>query len=185
MLIDIGGLFKNEIGKETFDETLDLSDLEIFGEYPFKEPVRATGSVVNSAGILELNAVISYRTERACARCLKPVVTEKTLPIALHLVRFLQDEELESEGYVVVEGSRFDLGDEIRAALLLDSELAVLCSEDCRGICPGCGADLNVADCVCAPTVDPRLAKLSELAEKMKLQQDKESLLPPSAGGER
>jgi uncharacterized protein len=38
-----------------------------------------------------------------------------------------------------------------------------LCSEDCKGICPQCGQDLNEGECDCEiETVDPRLAKLKE-----------------------
>ena len=41
-----------------------------------------------------------------------------------------------------------------------------LCSPDCKGLCPGCGADLNREPCRCKKEVDPRLAKLAQLLEE-------------------
>ena len=40
-----------------------------------------------------------------------------------------------------------------------------LCSPDCKGLCPGCGANLNHEACRCKKAVDPRLAKLAQLLE--------------------
>lgn len=54
-----------------------------------------------------------------------------------------------------------DLEPLVREALLLELPLAPLCREDCRGLCPTCGADLNEGACLCAPEDrDPRWAAL-------------------------
>jgi uncharacterized protein len=56
------------------------------------------------------------------------------------------------------------LDEEVRQLILLDVPLKHLCREDCRGICPGCGVDLNAAECTCTKAeIDPRWAKLSEV----------------------
>ena len=46
----------------------------------------------------------------------------------------------------------------------MDSKL--LCSEDCQGLCPRCGADLNEGPCQCKPEIDPRLAVLQQFLNK-------------------
>ena len=50
-----------------------------------------------------------------------------------------------------------------RDAFILDMDTKTLCSEDCTGLCPGCGVNLNREACRCKKQVDPRLAKLAQL----------------------
>jgi uncharacterized protein len=42
-----------------------------------------------------------------------------------------------------------DLGEEIRQEIIMANPAKVLCSKDCKGICPECGANLNVEKCKC------------------------------------
>lgn len=60
--------------------------------------------------------------------------------------------------------------DELNLASLVETETTLalpmkpLCRPDCRGLCPSCGANRNVATCTCpAPSGDPRLAVLKNL----------------------
>ena len=62
-----------------------------------------------------------------------------------------------------IEGDHLDLQPLVRDALLLELPLAPLCREDCRGLCPECGADLNAAPCECRPAGDPRWGPLDVL----------------------
>ncbi|MDY5613643.1 MAG: DUF177 domain-containing protein, partial [Dysosmobacter sp.] len=52
-----------------------------------------------------------------------------------------------------------------RTAFILEMDTKTLCSEDCKGLCPRCGADLNLGPCSCKKEVDPRLAALAKLLE--------------------
>ena len=53
--------------------------------------------------------------------------------------------------------------------LLLDMEMTVLCREDCKGLCPKCGKNLNDGDCGCdRREIDPRLAVLQEFLDRKK-----------------
>ncbi len=56
-----------------------------------------------------------------------------------------------------------DLTNTLREYRMAAMPLAQLCREDCRGICPECGADRNEAICSCEPEPDPRWASLREL----------------------
>jgi uncharacterized protein len=47
------------------------------------------------------------------------------------------------------DGRQLDLGGEARETLLLEIPIAPRCREDCRGLCPRCGADLNDGPCAC------------------------------------
>jgi uncharacterized protein len=76
------------------------------------------------------------------------------------------EHELEEEdlGVVHVEGETFDTGPLLREQLQLGVPMKPLCREDCRGLCPQCGADRNRGDCDCKDDwVDPRWAALADL----------------------
>jgi uncharacterized protein len=117
--------------------------------------------------------------EPDCGRCLE----HYNLPIEQELDLFYlprtaerpedQEEEVElSDRDVVVgyyDGGRLDLAEVMREQILLAVPLKSLCREDCRGLCPSCGTNLNLGSCGCAPPVadeDPRLAPLRRLIPK-------------------
>ena len=56
-----------------------------------------------------------------------------------------------------------DLDELVRADLLLELPTKVLCREDCKGLCPKCGKDLNFGPCDCKKEIDPRWQALSDL----------------------
>lgn len=97
--------------------------------------------------------------EGPCRRCLKPV--QGTL--RAEVLELFEANPREGETYRL--GHDFiDLEPLAREALVLDLPLAPLCREDCRGLCPTCGADRNVGDCDCPPAdADPRWAALDVL----------------------
>ena len=66
---------------------------------------------------------------------------------------------------VCAADGKVDLGDLARTMFILGMDTKTLCSEDCKGLCPGCGADLNLGPCSCKKEADPRLAVLAKLLE--------------------
>ena len=148
-----------------FDFALDLSALEWNGERPVARPVRVTGRVRNMAGALVLEGKADGELELACDRCLKPFVQEMSVPIETLLAAELAGEEDEGD-IVLLEGDEVDLGEIARTAFILAMDTKHLCSEDCKGLCARCGANLNDGPCGCKPEVDPRLAKLAQLLDQ-------------------
>ena len=68
----------------------------------------------------------------------------------------------EDELYPIADDT-IDLGPLVRDAIVLELPMAPLCREDCRGLCPQCGADRNEGDCGCVAPPDPRWANLDVL----------------------
>jgi uncharacterized protein len=62
-------------------------------------------------------------------------------------------------------GDEIDLEPLARDAVLLGLPLAPLCREECRGLCPVCGTDLNESPCTCQPAGDPRWSALDALRD--------------------
>ena len=65
----------------------------------------------------------------------------------------------------VLDGDDLDLDETLSTLYVLDMETKFLCSEDCKGLCARCGADLNLGPCACGKEVDPRLAVLQQLLD--------------------
>jgi uncharacterized protein len=94
-----------------------------------------------------------------CMRCLEPA--ERTWSIdAREVDQPGGGEELDSP---YVDGDELDLSGWARDALALDLSGKVLCRDDCAGLCPVCGEDLNKRPHEHESAPDPRWAKLSEL----------------------
>lgn len=147
-----------------FQFELDLSDMEFSGRYPISRPVEVSGEVRNTAGILELTLTARSTLDAVCDRCGKEFRQEKAVPFACMLAEELQDEN--NDEIVLLEDGVADVGDLARTAFILDMDTKTLCSEDCKGLCPRCGADLNLGSCSCKKETDPRLAVLAKLLEK-------------------
>jgi uncharacterized protein len=99
----------------------------------------------------------------SCRRCLEPLrgafdVTGTEL--------YRPESEVWEEGYVIADLA-VDLEPMILDTVGLALPLNPLCREDCKGLCPTCGSDLNQGLCDCAEPVDGRWSALDELRGKL------------------
>lgn len=92
-----------------------------------------------------------------CRRCLVevPSAVDEEVTLLFEPLRGDEAEDLEGEIYPLPDrGDRLELGPALREELLLRIPEFVLCSADCRGLCPSCGANLNETECDCVPGED-------------------------------
>ena len=164
MLLNVKPILHTPGKRLDFQFELDLSDMEFSGRYPISRPVAVSGEVRNTAGILELTLSARSTLDAVCDRCGKAFAQEKDVPFACMLAEELQNEE--NDEIVLLEDGMVDVGDLARTAFILDMDTKTLCSEDCKGLCPRCGADLNLGPCSCKKEIDPRMAVLAKLLEK-------------------
>ena len=106
---------------------------------------------------------VSTTLDAVCDRCGKEFLQEKAVSYSCILAEELQNEE--DDEILLLEDGKVDVGELAREAFILDMDTKTLCSEDCKGLCPRCGADLNLGSCTCKKDVDPRLAVLAKLLE--------------------
>ena len=150
--------------KKTFQFQVDLSDLEFYGRKPITRPVLAEGSVTNHAGALVLEGTARSVLDLACDRCGKEFSREKAVQLDSLVAQDLEDEE--NDEIILLEGTELDLDDVVTTAFVLAMDTKNLCSDDCKGLCAKCGADLNLGPCRCKPETDPRWAALSQLLDQ-------------------
>jgi uncharacterized protein len=103
-----------------------------------------------------------------CRRCLTPVTTPLSLEIG---ALFTQDEGSldDPDSYAVApDATEVDVTPAVREELMLAAPRFEVCREDCKGLCPQCGKDLNAGPCGCAPATDARWQPLKGLKDKLR-----------------
>ena len=143
-----------------FEPDTDRLSFDSITEYRSK-PV-AEGKVFNAAGILTLEGTMRADMTCVCDRCGKRFDSVKKME--LHAL--LTDGETDDPEAFCLDGDKIDLEEVVSTLYVLDMETKFLCSEDCKGLCPKCGADLNLGPCNCKKETDPRLAVLEQLLDK-------------------
>ena len=131
-------------------------------ETPVAASLRAE-SVVE--GIL-VTGEVEGSTVVACARCL----SERRGSVHLEVCELFTtaDRHLPEEEAYRLEGTDMHLEPMLRDAIALALPLSPLCREECKGLCGGCGRDLNLGPCACRDTgLDPRWAALAGLRERL------------------
>ncbi len=104
-------------------------------------------------GVLVRGEIVA-RIKTSCRRCLNPVQVDVRDSIGLlyEPLAAKDEDELGGEVHALPDrGDRLDLTPAIREQLVLRIPDYVVCRESCRGLCPRCGAELNVQTCECVP----------------------------------
>lgn len=147
-----------------FEFQMDLSQEEFFGEYPITQPVNVSGKVKNIADVLVLEGQAVSVLDYTCDRCMGRFSREKAVRLSFLLAETLEGEE--EDEIVLLDDGEIDVGDLAYTAFILDMDTKHLCSEDCKGLCSGCGVNLNQEPCRCKKQADPRWAALEQLLNK-------------------
>lgn len=148
MKIDTVDLFANDGYELPIQGVIDFSNVDYYGDHPF-EQAEITGKAYNRGGIVTLRLDVLLSVKTVCARCLKPVAFQEKYEVEETLVRKSGETDEASETYTVVTGRSLELDEVVLSAVLLDIDMVFLCREDCKGLCPSCGADLNEGMCDC------------------------------------
>jgi uncharacterized protein len=138
----------------------------------FAGPAQAWVTLSRSGRVILVKSRIEARVNCICARCLDPFTLTLTSEIQASLKPKpdprlapseeieLSREDLQADFY---EGEEVDLSPLVQDQVLLTLPPKVICREECRGLCPRCGKNLNRETCQCAGAeVDPRLASLKD-----------------------
>ncbi len=175
MRLDLRDIIHTPGAAKDFRYELDLSLVELFGEKPFDRPIRVSGAVRNMAGALQLEGRAESVLDTRCDRCLKEITVELDVPVETLLAEELANEDdPDSDDIVLLENGQADLDEIFTTACVLALDSKHLCSEDCKGLCPTCGKDLNEGPCNCGKELDPRLAVLAKLLDKEPQDKDEE-----------
>jgi DUF177 domain-containing protein len=159
---------------DRFDRTFPAEEVGEQGDpYRIVAPVHLAFDIHKDKDKFRLVGGLETELELACGRCLEPY----RLPLSATFdLRYLpasaaaaegehemDDEDLETSYY---RDDQIDVNELLREQFYLALPMKPLCREDCRGLCPQCGINLNTSTCSCAPAwEDPRLAALKGLGK--------------------
>lgn len=123
----------------------------------------------NKTVLIEGKADISL--ELFCNRCLKGITYPMNINISKEIDFNLTEEEraenLDETNYII--GYNLDVDILIYDEILIGFPMKLLCSEDCKGICKNCGANLNEKTCDCDNTeYDPRMSVIRDIFNNFK-----------------
>lgn len=137
------------------DETpaaLELTD----EEFDFNNHIKGEIRLQSVGDTVVVRGDVSTTADTKCVRCLKPVkvpvsgevnaVYENNPELLKPAVEFMGSED---EGITYFDGEHVRPNPQIREAIMVELPPLPVCSEDCKGLCPGCGADLNLEECRC------------------------------------
>ena len=159
MQIDISSMLRGEVSR--IDET---DAPEGFRDVHFPKTIKISGYITDSAGYMALVADTEVPFTTHCARCAEAI--ETVLPLHFERTLALKLENEDNDDYILIKHNKVDLDDEICEELLFEIDFAYYCSEDCKGLCPVCGKNLNQGPCGCSTKeIDPRLANLAKLLD--------------------
>lgn len=116
------------------------------------------------AGAMLLTATLTGELSLVCDRCAKSFSKTKTVEYETLLAEKLENGE--SDDIILLDkDGQLELDRTAGGCVYPRLDTKNLCSEDCKGLCPGCGADLNVEPCRCKRKLIP-VAKLAQLLEQ-------------------
>lgn len=138
-----------------------------FEDVSFGENFSVSGYVTSTAGYMEAEINIDLPYSTFCSRCLAPLDEHLKLSVKKPVANTKGKDKITGENtddYLLIRESKLNIAEIVFEEIALNFPFKHLCSEDCKGLCPKCGHDLNEGECSCPKKeIDPRLAKLKEL----------------------
>jgi uncharacterized protein len=132
-----------------------------FDDFYYTVPVKLEGSAYRQNESLEVKGHLTSTCRIICSRCLKEFNSDINEGFDLY--------------FDITNKHEIDITDDIRELLIFLHSQQYLCSDKCKGICPGCGADLNKEPCACTDNktgvseegLQSHLSELKKLKDKL------------------
>ncbi|MET3617510.1 uncharacterized protein ABID14_001141 [Peptoniphilus olsenii] len=172
MKLDLSRFLSSDVEKFDFQGELALNDTNLeIDDLRIIFPIKYSGSIYDLTGELVLNLKISYDFIANCDRCLVEFKNHKETSYKAYNFKdpSFYDEDSTDE-YFKLENDSINLSEIILSQVITSLPGKNLCNENCKGLCPNCGQNLNEGECNCSKEetevedkVDPRFEKLLDL----------------------
>ena len=144
-MLDLKKIIEGSAGSAEFDVTVEAGDVSCD---VVSGTARAYGSVTNHSGLLLLDGTLEPKLRAVCGRCGNEF--DYTAPAALHAkITDKVADSADEDDFLIMSDYAVDIEELIRTTLVLELPTRFLCREDCKGLCPKCGSDLNAGECGC------------------------------------
>ena len=171
MLLDLMDALKHQGDSRPFKISGCLSEDFLPDDIKITLPVQVEGTMTAFGHDVALVGEVSAQIETQCGLCLAPVVVKLDMNYGelLRKEGYLGDDE-ENDEYeemtqeaIYFDGNTCDISESVAHAVLMALPMRYVCSEDCKGLCSGCGADLNSEKCNCDHSASSPFSVLTSL----------------------
>lgn len=170
MEINITQLRKNPGDTLEFHFNEDIGTLSFNDEqFLVKGPVDFQGKIINAGRLLQVRGKIVGTVNLQCSRCLDSFdynIKTSFEESYCHEndVAVIKEEGIEEEECNIFKGEKIDFIEDVKECLALSIPMKPVCKEECKGICPQCGQNLNLKKCDCIQeSIDHRFEVLKKL----------------------
>ena len=163
MKINVSNVMKVDGAREGIDYRFSADPAQVSADPRLRlGEISVSGGIENRAGIVKLSLTNRVTISTECDRCARPI--ERELPFETEYLLVEEKSDEENDYLLVVTGDELEIDELVLDSLMLSLPSKQLCREDCKGLCPRCGRDLNEGPCGCPEKEpDPRLMKLKDL----------------------
>jgi len=161
---------KLEEGEHRYQFHFRREDVGLSADYGYNYGIDLDVSLTKMGDEFLVRGRISTQADLVCDRCAEPYVAdiqdEMMVLYTLSSKLIPEDEDKQYDEVHRIDPGlmEIDLSEDIRQTLIVALPLKRLCSPDCKGLCPRCGANLNFEKCTCeVETIDPRWEALKKL----------------------
>jgi len=164
VILDVGDVFRK--GKGEWQDVVDLPRLVAENvQLDSLSPLSVAVQAYANEGVCYTHNHVQAKAGYVCSRCLRVFYQE----VATNFTELFSFHPAADEDIHLLVDNEVDFNPYIEEAVNLALNPQPLCHEDCRGLCPQCGADLNETTCTCTQTrTDPRLEILRGLLSEDK-----------------
>lgn len=134
MVIDLVNLPEDEKVDITFELDPEKLNLE-FDDFHYKSKLKLQGFLEKMSSALVFQGALKTKVEKICSRCLAEIEEDLAEPFDL--------------AFDIKGKLEIDVTEDLRDVMILAHPLRFLCQEDCKGLCAGCGVNLNNESCQC------------------------------------
>ncbi len=146
MLLDISRALRSQGTEFFFELGGEIPTQDILGEPVSFEGVALSGTYSAAGKSVLIAGQLTATAHARCARCLGSAQVVLKVPFR---EIFVQDGDPEDPDKFAFEGNSLDLSHLVLSLAVLDLPMRFVCGENCKGLCPVCGENLNKNHCTC------------------------------------
>lgn len=165
MLIDLSWLELHPKETAVFHLEKGVSDFARKDDLGLRGTLFVDLEITNTGRLMVGKGTINAVVEHTCARCLTGFEEHITVPFTVELCSVENRAYFkEEESFIYFDEPEVNIEDVVLENIILNLPLRAVCSSDCKGICAGCGQDLNQGECHCqGDNIDPRWEALKKM----------------------
>ena len=155
-----------------FSETAEEMEISVIG-VKFPSPIEVEFNATLTGDEIICQGEVFNEIEIECSRCLElfdmPIKARLQFVVQMIDIPPEKEDDEDDDDFEIIPKSQtyIDIAQRVRDAIMLNIDLKPLCSENCKGLCPMCGVNLNESECECTPDKsDERWDTLKNLFEE-------------------